>query len=239
MCFSVLATALGTKSLVPRLPTATQSQRLGVFRLFKDMRLALSSRSFRSRIAGYAIADIPVGVGAALRDSTPMYTYFWRIPAASIPIISVSALISLIVGYALAPLALRRLEKKQALCLTAVVWTVLAAAPVTLHYANAFPAPDTALLVVALTAFACLGTLMGGPRIIAVQSMLADVADEVELDGGKRQAGALFGVYSFILKATYGVGASLAGVVLDLIHFPHPVRKAANIPHDALFQLSR
>ena len=238
MCFAILATSIGTRHLVPRLPVASPSQKIGAVHLVKDMKLALSSTSFLCLIGGYALAEVPVGIGGGM--SLYMYTFFWRIPAPTIPIITFASLSALIAGYALSPMLLRRLEKRQALCATALVWAVIAASPVTLHYAHAFPAPHTAWLVAALAVFVSAGSFVVGPRIIVVASMLADIADEVELGTGKRQAGALFGVYSFVLKATGGVGAALGGVVLDLIHWPRgaAVRTAANIPHDTLFNLS-
>ena len=70
--------------------------------------------------------------------------------------------------------------------------------------------------------------------------MLADVADEQELVVDKRQEGVFFGVYSFIIKATAGLGAATGGIVLDLIEWPtgESVKTAADIPSETLFQLA-
>jgi Na+/melibiose symporter-like transporter len=51
-------------------------------------------------------------------------------------------------------------------------------------------------------------------------SMLADVADEHELENGRRQEGVLFGALAFAGKSSSGLGSLLGGVGLDLIRFP-------------------
>ena len=48
-------------------------------------------------------------------------------------------------------------------------------------------------------------------------SMMADIADEHELETGLRREGIFFGAMSFIGKASAGIGAQLAGVLLDLV----------------------
>jgi Na+/melibiose symporter-like transporter len=70
--------------------------------------------------------------------------------------------------------------------------------------------------------------------------MLADVADEQELITHKRQEGVFYGAYAFVTKATYGFGAAVGGVTLDLIHWPTGagIRTAADIPPDVLFKLA-
>ena len=76
--------------------------------------------------------------------------------------------------------------------------------------------------------------------IVAVISMLADVADEQELTTDKRQEGVFFGAYSFIIKATGGIGAATSGIVLDIIEWPtgESVQSAADVPAETLFQLA-
>ena len=51
-------------------------------------------------------------------------------------------------------------------------------------------------------------------------SMLADIADEHDLETGRRQEGIFFGAISFAVKAAAGVGSALAGIAITLIHFP-------------------
>jgi GPH family glycoside/pentoside/hexuronide:cation symporter len=57
--------------------------------------------------------------------------------------------------------------------------------------------------------------------LIGFQSMMADAADEHEHLFGARREGLYFAGISLAAKASSGIGALIAGVVLDLIGFPH------------------
>jgi Na+/melibiose symporter-like transporter len=50
-------------------------------------------------------------------------------------------------------------------------------------------------------------------------SMVGDIADEVELDSGKRQEGILFATVGFMQKLNTGLGSFFAGQVLNFINF--------------------
>ena len=49
--------------------------------------------------------------------------------------------------------------------------------------------------------------------------MVGDIADEVELDSGKRQEGILFATVGFMQKLNTGLGSFFAGQVLNFINF--------------------
>ena len=69
--------------------------------------------------------------------------------------------------------------------------------------------------------------------------MLADVADEHELDTGRRQEGIFFGAIAFSGKATSGFGTFLGGIGLDIIDWPTgaEIVSAADIPTGTLVDL--
>ena len=50
-------------------------------------------------------------------------------------------------------------------------------------------------------------------------SMIGDIADEVELQSGKRQEGVLYSAVSFIQKVNTAIGFT-AGLVLEIIEYP-------------------
>ena len=50
--------------------------------------------------------------------------------------------------------------------------------------------------------------------------MMADVADEHELETGRRQEGIFFGALSFASKGAAGLGTLIGGLALDVIQFP-------------------
>jgi Na+/melibiose symporter-like transporter len=51
-------------------------------------------------------------------------------------------------------------------------------------------------------------------------AMLTDLVEARQLVTGQRQEGLLFAMQMFIIKINSGLGLWLAGIALDLIHFP-------------------
>jgi Na+/melibiose symporter-like transporter len=72
---------------------------------------------------------------------------------------------------------------------------------------------------------------------IIVDSMLSDTIDLHELDTGRREEGLYFAAGSFAQKASFGLGAFVAGIGLDIIKFPQGANPA-DVPVDALYGLA-
>ena len=73
--------------------------------------------------------------------------------------------------------------------------------------------------------------------MVVAGAMLADVADAYEHRYGARSEGFLFGASAFTRKASLGIGGAIAGVALDLIHFPRGVPVDA-VPREATVKLA-
>jgi GPH family glycoside/pentoside/hexuronide:cation symporter len=76
--------------------------------------------------------------------------------------------------------------------------------------------------------------------VIGYQSMMADAADEHEHLFGARREGLYFAGINFSAKASTGLGVLIAGIVLDVIGFPHGIgaaAKAAHVAPDAIREL--
>jgi Na+/melibiose symporter-like transporter len=104
--------------------------------------------------------------------------------------------------------------------------------PVVLRFADAFPANGTRALVATLVIVKFLQGAGVAQALVSFNSMVADIADENELETGKRQEGIFFAAVSFANKSTVGLGNILAGVALDVIQWPRGahVQSAADIP---------
>jgi glycoside/pentoside/hexuronide:cation symporter, GPH family len=69
--------------------------------------------------------------------------------------------------------------------------------------------------------------------------MLADVADEYELQTGRRNEGVFFGAQLITYKATSGLGKFVSGIALALIAWPTSAEIAANgVSEDKIFWLA-
>ena len=72
---------------------------------------------------------------------------------------------------------------------------------------------------------------------IIVDSMLSDTIDQHEMDTGRREEGLYFAAGSFAQKASFGLGAFVAGMGLDIIKFPQGANPA-DVPIEALTGLA-
>ena len=68
---------------------------------------------------------------------------------------------------------------------------------------------------------------------IIMDSMLSDTIDQHELDTGRREEGLFFSASSFAQKASFGFGALVAGIGLDVIEFPKGAA-VGDVPADIL-----
>ena len=96
--------------------------------------------------------------------------------------------------------------------------------PAALKIAGLIPATAE---VATLAAVAICTGIGASCSLIGFQSMMADAADEHEMLFSARREGLYFAGISFSAKASSGLGALLAGLVLDLIQFPHGLSSGA------------
>jgi len=106
---------------------------------------------------------------------------------------------------------------------------------------NLIPARGPVLNGILIANAFLIAGLIIGMITIAFQAMMADAADAHEYQFGTRQEGLYYAGLNFAVKAAGGLGALIAGVGLDIIHFPvnlaaHP-RAATVIPTETIHNL--
>ena len=237
----ILLCAFGTRSVIPRLAKGVERTRItvaGVFRdLFRDVRNALGSVSFRWLFSGVLVVYLMIGTNAAL--DIYMFTYFWEFSNKDVMTLSVAYPTGLMLGAMLAPAFLRRFDKRAALLFGTVWWGGLQVAPVVLRLLGFFPDNGDPSLIptyMGIRFFHGMGSVMAN---VAFGAALADIADENELRSGRRQEGIFFSTSSFSLNFATGIGGLIAGVALDAIAWPRgpQIRTAADVAPETLFNL--
>jgi len=216
---SVFATAVGTHARVPYLVQPRHAPLpFSAGRLRQEMGEALTNPSFRALFFGVVLLFVTRGVEQGL--GIYMFTHFWLIAPAQILIVQGASMAGLFAGTILWVLASRRIDKRPAFLAGVTLLSVLTVLPPLAKILGWFPAHDAASYVPLLAAIAVLASLGAAAGLVTSGSMMADIADEHELDTGKRQEGIFFGALLFAVKATSGLGQFCAGLALDLIDFP-------------------
>jgi glycoside/pentoside/hexuronide:cation symporter, GPH family len=215
---SVLVSALGTHNRIPYMAVAHDAAPLSVGRLWGEMRETLANPSFRALFFGIVLFFITRGVAEGL--GIYLFTHFWETPPSAILQVQATGLIGVLVGTVLWVMLSRAIDKKPAFLVGMIVFTVFTLLPPLAKIWGWFPAAANPLYVPTLASLQFVAALGAAAALVTSGSMMADIADEHELNTGRRQEGIFFGALIFAVKVTSGLGQFFAGWGLDLIGFP-------------------
>jgi GPH family glycoside/pentoside/hexuronide:cation symporter len=228
--------SFGTLGARDRLHAAAPGQGAALGRLLAEVAEVFKNRSFRVLFAACLILFVAIGASGAL--GLHANTYFWKLPTSAILLVALSTPIGTFFGIFIATALSRVLEKRiLAMCGIGLIG-VCQFLPATFKVAGVIPhgvLPGEAALITA----GIFGGVGAAAALIGFQSMMADAADEHEHLFAARREGLYFAGLSLSAKASTGIGALIAGVVLDLIGFPHGPAAAhvANIAPETIRNL--
>jgi GPH family glycoside/pentoside/hexuronide:cation symporter len=146
------------------------------------------------------------------------YKFFWNLPPGMIPIVQLAAVPGLFIGAIVSLIVVPKFEKRTVVIVGLVLFAALQAWLPLLR--NAGLLPTGPLLYALLMINAATVTFVTTGVSVAFQSAMADAADEHEHLFGTRREGLYFAGLNFSAKAAVGLGSLIAGIGLDLIHFP-------------------
>ena len=209
--FSVICIA-GTWQYIPKLSSGAANASGNMLR---DLFSTFRNKNFRYMV----ILDMGLGGIGGITATLLMvtYTYFWQLDATQTSILFAGPIILAILLLAVFSGLLNRLfEKQQLLRLTCALTTINLLWLTPLKLFDLLPDNSTVVFALIYANWAVHVT-MTILRVIAVQSLLADIVDEQELATGKRQEGVIFAAAFFSAKFISGFGYLIAGPFLDLI----------------------
>jgi glycoside/pentoside/hexuronide:cation symporter, GPH family len=198
---------------------------------------AFRNSNFRWYFSGAIMLYMLVGIDTAL--GLYVNTYIWQLSGLSLLWVSMGSFVGYLIGAMLTRVLHKRFEKKQVLMVGTAWFAVFQLLPIPLWFFGWLPAEGSVALVLALTAT----RVVQGIGVIQFRtsgsSMLADVADEYEMQTGKRQEGVFFGAQMVTYKATSGLGKFFSGIFLAMIAWPTTeIIASEGIAHDQLVWLA-
>ena len=224
--FGGTLSSFGTLGMRGRLHAAPPRQGAALGRLAAEVVEVFKNPSFR--ILFFACLILFIALGAAGALTLHANTYFWLLTNPQILVITLVASLGVLVGVFVAGFISRTLEKRIVALLGIGLIGLCQLLPALLKVAGLISASG---YVPTLLIAAFLGGIGSSAALIGFQSMMADAADEHEILFGARREGLYFAGISLSVKASSGIGALIAGVVLDLIGFPHGLPPAAMVLH--------
>lgn len=238
-CAVAAATALiclwGTRSVIPRLPTAPADQpAFHMSQPLADFRAAFGNRNFRYKLG----ASLTFGMVAGVYLTLALYlsTYFWEFSNKQLAGMVVPTALGTILAFSGMGWLGRRYDKPVLLTVAAIALAVNAFWMIGARLLGVLPENGHPLIYPLAMISTCITTfIIVGLQTMSV-SLIADILDEQELATGRRQEGTFFAAGSFIHKATTGVGTLIAGVVIDLAGI-EPGSAPGSVPQPVLQSL--
>jgi len=238
MGVTMLLSALGTHRLIPHLaaPKAYVGQR-SLLDLVSATLLAFRNTNFRWYFAGAVLLYMLVGIDTALL--LYVNTYLWGLSGTPLLWVSMAIFVGYLVGAPLVATLAKRLEKRAILMAGTAWFAVLQLLPIVFWLLEWLPPMGTMALVSVLATLRVIQGIGTIQSRTAGGSLLADVADEYELQTGIRQEGVFFGAQLVAYKATSGLGKFISGILLALIAWPTADQIAVHgVSDPALFWLA-
>jgi GPH family glycoside/pentoside/hexuronide:cation symporter len=151
-------------------------------------------------------------------DALGLYvnTYFWGLAPEQLQYYSL-AIIGAIVAFVTLGFIGRVFDKKTVLLATFAALMADGIGVIALRLLHVLPANGSSALLVILVINEIVRTWLGTTLGIIFVSMLADTIDVQELSTGRRQEGVFSAALAFSGKATAGVGAIIAGFLLQQV----------------------
>jgi glycoside/pentoside/hexuronide:cation symporter, GPH family len=221
---TVIVSALGTQRRVIALQAESNeprvTRRVCAGDIWTNFTRSMTVASFRSCFIGLLIMYVFAGTQTVL--TLHMNTFFWGLSPQQSQYTFYAQVVGFVVGLPLArPLALW-LDKKWSYMLCVGSACVFISIPVFLRLAGLMPPNGDPVILWSVTVSNLAYGVLGANSGVFSAAMLMDAADDFDLRFGDRVEGLFFGATSFSSKASNGIGGALAGIILDVIHFPRP-----------------
>lgn len=170
--------------------------------LRSDLRALWGSRAWRAATLGLGLLALLIGL--PLAAGVYYFSAALKAPQLIGPFMGISGL-GLMAGVVLSDRLTRRFCKKRVMVVSSALL-----GGVSMGYVATMSGPPAAVFALALVANVLLG--VGAP---VSQSLLADTADAIERDTGRRVVGTLFASVGFAQKIGAGLSSALVGAVLS------------------------
>lgn len=225
MVFAILISSAGTHHRIPSLREASIAHS-NTGGLLSGLRVLVTDRTYVSVLLCVFLFAVATGVATTL--GVYISTYFWRLSASDIGTVSGAAGGGLILALVVLHLARRFSKKIIAVSLYSIA-LLACVLPVTLGLAGLMPQNTKALLPYLAAGYLLMTTGVLAALVVS-QSMVADVADHIDLKTGRRMEGLMFAAMIMTNKAVSGVGVFLSGAILSMIGFPEKADPATVDP---------
>jgi GPH family glycoside/pentoside/hexuronide:cation symporter len=218
MALAIIISAAGTHRFIP-FPAKPKGREARSWRdMLSNLAHTFGHPSFLAIMGSSIFSAMAAGLTLAL--NAYFVTYYWRLSSAQYAGLLSSAYLGSLLAVFLAPALSRRFGKTPATFSIAVLSGIIGPLPIMLRLLGLFPGPGNPLLLPLLFLNTVVTLALSIGANINSTSMIADLAEDIEVRSGRRAEGLLFSASSVIAKSVTGVGIFLSGVLLSFVQFP-------------------
>jgi len=231
---TIFVSAWFTRDQISRLrQPAADAPRFSLGQLATEIRDCLSNANYRTLLLGLFALSATIGVLETLQSYVSLF--FWQFSEKTIRAFGLASPPAFILAFIVTVKLHRKYDKRKTLIGALWLTAIIVPTPITLRLLGLFPST-----AIGAFPFLMLSTFMyyfaSAVMMITVLSALADVADEHELNTGRRQEGVFYAARTFFQKLSTGMGHILAGLAIDIIAFPTHA-KPGEVAQDVLTKL--
>ena len=231
----MLASAFLTRGQISRMRQVPDDlPPFSIKQLGREMGDAIKNKNYLYLLMGLFFLSITIGTHETL--SLYMGTFYWEFTDDQIGWLILGNVFGYTIGFFTAATLHRQFEKRWTTVATAAGLSIAWSMAVTLRLWDLAPENTTYTLVAFVVFWGTIASACGSILNISVMSALADIADDHELNTGRRQEGIFYSARTFFAKVTNGIGHVVAGIALDIIEFPQGV-PASEIHPDKIYAL--
>ena len=210
MIISILFSSLRTRNDISNLSSWSGST--SFTQMISELKIAVTNKSFIL----FFLGSLSLSISWGMLNSVALFinTDFWGLRADQIGIFLFVYFPAAFLAFSITPKFVLKLGKRRfvLLCLSGVA----IASPIAFIFYNLGLTPDKGTTNLVL--FLCIPLVFISTLSIAGNmardSMIGDIADEVDLQSGKRQEGVLYSAVSFVQKVNTAIGSFTGGITL-------------------------
>jgi Na+/melibiose symporter-like transporter len=215
MIVSVLYSSFSTKDEIKGL--SKWQGTIALKEILNELKIAITNKAFLIFFFGNLFLSLAWGLANTL--TLFVNTYFWDFEATQIKYFLPIYLIATLLAFFITPRIVRVLEKRTVVLIAIAGVGLLSPAAFIMYNLGLTPEKGSMQLVFFISFFLVFLITLNVMGIMVRDSMVGDIADEVELQSGKRQEGILYATVGFMQKLNAGLGSFFAGLVLTFINF--------------------
>ena len=232
----VLLSAFFTRDQIPYLREATDAQsRFSVRQLWEEIWQCFQNRNYLWLLLGLLCLSATNGVREAMNAYIGLF--FWELEPSQLRYFGLATPLAFVFAFFATPILNDRFEKVGTMLGGVVILVIAQSIAPTLRLLGLLPENGHPLIFPMLLTLIAIVYGAGAILNISVMSALADVADDHELNTGRRQEGIFYSARTFVGKATGAFGLLIGGIAIDLIGWPTGVKSAAEVDPGVIFNL--